>query len=98
MQKWWTKAAWPAPRGVHAAFSLRTGGTSAPPWSSLNLGTHVGDDPAAVTQNRRRLALALDLPTEPLWLEQVHGAEVWRPLPEDFRALLAALECDAGGP
>lgn len=76
------RPAWPAPRGVHAAFSLRTGGSSAPPWASLNLGTHVGDDLAAVTENRRRLALALDLPAEPLWLEQVHGVQVWRPLPE----------------
>jgi polyphenol oxidase len=70
---------WPAPPGVRAAFSLRGGGVSGPPWASLNLGTHVGDEPAAVRENRRRLAAALDLPAEPCWLEQVHGTEVWRP-------------------
>ena len=70
---------WPAPARVRAAFSLRDGGASGPPWASLNLGNHVGDDPAAVRENRRRLAAALDLPAEPCWLEQVHGTEVWRP-------------------
>jgi YfiH family protein len=73
------RPAWPAPPAVQAAFSLRGGGVSAPPWASLNLGTHVGDDPAAVRENRRRLAAALALPAEPVWLEQVHGVEVWRP-------------------
>lgn len=67
---------WPAPAGVRAAFSLRAGGVSAPPWATLNLGMHVGDEPAAVIENRRRLAAALALPTEPLWLEQVHGTVV----------------------
>lgn len=67
---------WAAPPQVHAAFSLRSGGTSEPPWDSLNLGVHVGDDPAAVAENRRRLAHALGLPSEPIWLDQVHGAEV----------------------
>jgi len=67
---------WAAPAGVQAAFSLRSGGTSAPPWDSLNLGVHVGDDPAAVAENRRRLSHTLDLPSEPIWLDQVHGIEV----------------------
>ncbi len=69
---------WPAPARVRAAFSLRDGGASRPPWASLNLGAHVGDDPAAVRENRRRLAAALGLPAEPCWLEQVHGTGVWR--------------------
>ena len=69
---------WPAPARVRAAFALRGGGVSAAPWASLNLGAHVGDAPEAVRENRRRLATALALPAEPLWLEQVHGVEVWR--------------------
>ncbi|MCC6172648.1 MAG: peptidoglycan editing factor PgeF [Gammaproteobacteria bacterium] len=69
---------WPAPARVRAAFSLRGGGVSAAPWASLNLGGHVGDDPAAVRENRRRLCEALALPTEPCWLDQVHGVEVVR--------------------
>ncbi len=68
---------WAAPPGVRAAFSLRSGGSSAAPWDTLNVGVHVGDDPAAVAENRRRLAYALALPAEPVWLDQVHGTEVW---------------------
>ena len=33
--------------GVRIAFTLRHGGASKPPYDSLNLGTHVKDDPAA---------------------------------------------------
>jgi len=67
---------WAAPAGVRAAFSLRSGGASEPPWDTLNLGVHVGDDPSAVMENRRRLANALRLPSEPVWLDQVHGRDV----------------------
>lgn len=66
---------WPVPAGAWC--STREGGVSAGPWASLNLGTAVGDDPAAVTENRRRFALALD-GARPLWLRQVHGARVLR--------------------
>jgi polyphenol oxidase len=34
---------------------------------------HVDDDPAAVAENRRRIAAAFALPNEPAWLSQVHG-------------------------
>ncbi len=67
---------WAAPAQVRAAFSLRSGGASEPPWDTLNLGVHVGDDPSAVLENRRRLANALRLPSEPVWLDQVHGKDV----------------------
>ena len=67
---------WPAPAGVRAAFTLRTGGVSLPPYDSLNVGAHVGDRPEAVAENRRRMRRALELPAEPAWLEQIHGREV----------------------
>lgn len=67
---------WPAPRSVRAAFTLRTGGVSSPPFQSLNVGAHVGDDARAVTENRRLLRAALNVPVEPAWIEQVHGIEV----------------------
>ena len=67
---------WLPPEGVRAAFTLRSGGASAAPWDSLNLGTHVGDDLLAVAHNRRRVAQALALPAEPRWLSQVHGTAV----------------------
>jgi YfiH family protein len=67
---------WPAPPGVRAAFTLRTGGVSVAPYDSLNLGARIGDSPEAVAENRRRVREKLRLPTEPVWLEQVHGTVV----------------------
>lgn len=72
----WIRPQWAGPPGVHAAFTLRTGGTSAAPFDTLNLGAHVGDDPVHVAANRRRVAEALALPSAPLWLQQVHGTAV----------------------
>jgi YfiH family protein len=68
---------WPAPARVRAAFTLRSGGVSAPPFDTLNLGAHVGDAAACVDENRRRVRTALALPQEPAWLEQVHGTGVF---------------------
>jgi YfiH family protein len=67
---------WLAPTRVHAAFTLRTGGVSQQPYDSLNFGAHVGDDAVAVRENRRRLRESLRLPSEPIWLQQVHGTAV----------------------
>lgn len=65
---------WPAPPCVKALQTLRTGGVSQGPYASLNLGNHVGDDPARVHQNRQRVRQAFG--AEPLWLNQVHGTVV----------------------
>jgi hypothetical protein len=67
---------WEAPPLVAAAATTRAGGVSTGPFAQCNLGAHVGDDPAAVAENRRRLAEALALPDEPAWLAQVHGTRV----------------------
>jgi polyphenol oxidase len=67
---------WPPPAGVRAAFTLRTGGVSAAPYDSLNLGAGIGDSREAVQENRRRVREILRLPAEPVWLEQVHGVDV----------------------
>lgn len=75
----WLDADWPAPPGVRALTSLRGGdGVSAPPFDRLNFGLNCGDEPAAVLENRRRFAQWLALPTEPVWLKQVHGTGVLR--------------------
>ena len=74
----WIVPEWPAPSEVRAVSTLRSGGHSPPPWASLNLGTHVGDAPARVAANRSLLATALGLPSEPAWLQQVHGRDVLR--------------------
>lgn len=68
--------AWPAPVHVKAFSTTRRGGVSLAPYDSFNLAQHVGDDPAAVTANRAQLRHILALPSEPLWLEQVHGCAI----------------------
>lgn len=65
---------WPAPATVHALQTTRHGGFSLPPFDSLNLGTHVGDNAWTVAANRQQLNAYV--PAEPVWLEQVHGTEV----------------------
>lgn len=75
----WLVPDWPAPQGVHALCTTRSGGISAAPFDSLNLGDHVGDDAAAVAANRARLQAALHAVTpgaRPVFLQQVHGAQV----------------------
>ncbi len=69
---------WPLPKGVAACSSTRIGGVSLPPYDSLNLGAHCGDNPEHVEENRKRLFAAGNLPSKPVWLEQVHGKNVLR--------------------
>jgi YfiH family protein len=49
---------------------------SSAPYAQLNVAAHVGDAAADVAANRNRLAAAARLPSEPVWLEQVHGTRV----------------------
>ena len=66
-----------APRPVRMVFTSRAGGASSSPYDSFNLGDHVGDDPAAVTANRERLARTLGLAdTDIVWMEQIHSHTV----------------------
>lgn len=67
---------WPLPPGVVACSSTRIGGVSLPPYDSLNLGAHCGDDLVHVEENRKRMFAAGQLPSKPVWLEQVHGKDV----------------------
>lgn len=88
---------WPAPLGVRALCTTRAGGTSLPPYGSLNLGTHVGDDPAAVLANRQRLQAALG-GAHPVFLSQVHSdgvAHLHRQTPDGTEAD-ACVTTDAG--
>ncbi len=66
----------PLSPGLKMLTTLRTGGASGGPYASLNPALHVGDDPQAVEENRRRIRQAFSLPREPLWLEQVHGTHI----------------------
>ena len=69
---------WPVSSRVRAVSTLRSGGVSAAPYDTLNLGEHVGDEVDAVQENRRRLCEQLGLAEQPYWLNQVHGAQVVR--------------------
>lgn len=68
---------WSAGR-ARAVFSSREGGVSDAPFDSLNVGLHVGDEPACVLDNRRRAAALVGLePAQVAGVTQVHGADVW---------------------
>jgi polyphenol oxidase len=98
VQPGWMVPDWPVPPGVRAVCSARWGGFSAAPFDTLNLGDHVGDDPASVARNRERFASVLG--AQPVFLTQVHGADVMRlgqhPTPPHGSVADAAYSRDAG--
>lgn len=72
---------WPGlPGNIGVLSTTRLGGVSPAPYDDgaggggLNLGTHVGDQPHLVAHNRD--ILCAQLPSEPVWLSQVHGTVV----------------------
>jgi polyphenol oxidase len=70
---------WPAFEGLGAQIAVTTcaGGVSTGPYDSLNLSLSVGDDEAAVLENRRRLAGALGADLRDfVFARQVHGRTV----------------------
>lgn len=75
----WIIPDWPAPSNVKALFTTRQGGFSSGnnhQFASLNLGAHVNDEVLHVEQNR--MLLRRFLPSEPKWLQQVHGVlPIW---------------------
>jgi YfiH family protein len=69
----WLVPDWPAPINIHAATTLRTGGVSQNAFFSLNPASHVGDNDECVGTNRQIIRNMLGLPSEPVWLEQIHS-------------------------
>lgn len=66
------------PEITHAVFTRR-GGVSGSPWSTLNLGGTVGDDPQHVAENRCRAFQAVGRSPDTLYdVWQVHSAKVVR--------------------
>lgn len=62
---------------VRRVVTTRAGGASGPPYGSFNLCDRVGDDPAHVATNRRRLATGIGLAADRIvWMRQVHGTGV----------------------
>lgn len=72
----WIQPDWPAPGNVRALSTTRDGGVSEGVFAGLNLGAHVGDEPARVEANRARLQQEAAIPGPLNWLNQVHGIAV----------------------
>jgi YfiH family protein len=82
--------------GFLHGFSTRLGGTSAPPFDSMNLGRSVGDEPERVQENHARLAKSVGYDAARLFeRSQVHGADVYVVREGDEPALVRAGESDA---
>ncbi len=79
----WLRPEWQID-GVGALMTTRSGGVSLAPFDSFNLRVAVGDDPPAVAQNQHLLADAIG--ATPVWLNQVHGANVVRLTTADLEA------------
>ncbi len=76
----------------HACFT-RLGGVSAAPWAALNLGHTVGDDPAAVEENHRRMCAAFDIARAQIVSpHQVHGRNVVRVGVQDAGRVIPATD------
>jgi polyphenol oxidase len=86
------KPDWPVASIVHSFVTTREGGISIAPYSSFNLGDHVGDDPETVGANRQLLRALL--PANPIWLKQVHGTVVSTPAMRSLTSV-NVLEADA---
>ncbi|WP_198264147.1 peptidoglycan editing factor PgeF [sulfur-oxidizing endosymbiont of Gigantopelta aegis] len=63
--------AWDVPNNIKTLVTTRQGGCSQTPFDSFNLAEHVGDDNADVQENRQKLNE--NLPSAPIWLNQVHS-------------------------
>jgi len=74
--KHWLVPDWPAPVNIHAATTLRTGGVSKEPYLSLNPATHVNDLTERVLQNQKIISDMLNLPADPIWLDQIHSNRI----------------------
>lgn len=85
---------WPVPARVKSLMTTREGGVSQAPWTSLNLGDHVGDDPVHVAANRAQLGRYV--PAEPAWLKQVHSARVVEPGRDAHREADASFTRESG--
>lgn len=76
---YWRTTLTPSPDAgaVELAFTGRSAGRGSGPYAGLNLGGHVGDDPADVEANREVLAREVGVTRERLlFLDQVHGCDV----------------------
>ncbi len=73
---------WPAAKNIHAFCTTRKSPeqnktqVKGAAYADFNLALHVDDNPEQVNVNRQQLLKYYKLPTEPVWLNQVHGCQV----------------------
>jgi YfiH family protein len=90
--------AWEPPGPYRIAFTTRVGGVSDGPYSSLNLGRMLGDEPERVDENRRRVCTALGADPDRLAMNfQRHTAIVNRARPGERGDLGDGLWTDEPG-
>ncbi len=88
----WYTFAEPGLDFMHACLT-RLGGVSQGPWSTLNLGSTVGDDPQAVQENHRRVFAAFGItPAQVVSPHQVHGCHVAHVTREDGGRVIPATD------
>lgn len=77
---WLIRPEWDLPDGVNAVVtttqSVAPYGNEGGAFGGFNLAAHVGDEFTNVERNRVQLQQCLNLPQQPLWLNQVHGVDV----------------------
>ncbi|HKY69547.1 MAG TPA: laccase domain-containing protein, partial [Gammaproteobacteria bacterium] len=76
MENYFVIPDWPIPEGIQAVSTTRMGGVSQGPFATFNLADDLEEDPNHVKKNRTLLCQTLNLPTDPIWLTQVHGTKV----------------------
>ena len=78
-------ANWDAPKNISAITTLRSVGKSLAPYDQNNLALHVGDNEKHVLENRLALIKNLNLPGDPIWLNQTHSTKCIRVEEDDDR-------------
>lgn len=71
---------WDVPTNVKSMVTTRSGGFSMGAYSEFNLAMHVGDEVEVVERNRN--LLVQHLPSNPIWLNQIHGVTVFNAIDE----------------
>lgn len=70
------KPNWPMLSSIQAYSTTRLGGHSLPPFDTFNLAMGVGDQEKHVIANHKQLIEDLQLPSSPVWLNQIHSDNV----------------------
>ena len=82
--------------GFRHALATRSGGVSVAPYDTLNLGFHLGDDEAAVRENRARFVRSLAVGRDRFFEQrQVHGTQVREISESEIADTIADMQGDA---